>query len=255
MRYIYLSPHLDDAVLSAGGLIYEQTRRRLPVEIWTFMAGFSPEHELTDLARTMHKIWGARSAADSVRARRAEDQRAAGQVGAKPVHFDFVDAIYRRDLNGEHLYTETVSGTPHPAEADLPAQIAQTILAWVKPDDRLVCQLAIGSHVDHVIVRQAVEMLKLPLAYDADIPYLWNHPADLVPKTAGMKASIQTVSESGFACWLEAIGMYPSQLSSLFESPESMREKLRAYWLEAQGIRFWQVEQTTTAGLDSRLKS
>ncbi|NTU55874.1 MAG: PIG-L family deacetylase, partial [Anaerolineales bacterium] len=39
MRWIYLSPHLDDAVLSAGGLIYEQTRSGTPVEIWTFMCG------------------------------------------------------------------------------------------------------------------------------------------------------------------------------------------------------------------------
>lgn len=40
MRWIYISPHLDDAVLSAGGLIYEQTRAGHEVEIWTFMCGF-----------------------------------------------------------------------------------------------------------------------------------------------------------------------------------------------------------------------
>lgn len=242
MRYIYLSPHLDDAVLSAGGLIYEQTRKGIPVEIWTFMAGFSPEHELTDLARAMHKIWGARSAADSVRMRRAEDLQAAAMVGAKPVHFDFVDAIYRRDLNGQHLYTETVSGSPHPAEADLPAQIAQTVVAWVKPDDVLVCQLAIGAHVDHVILRRAIEMLKLSLVYDADIPYLLNHPEDLAPKTAGLRASLEPVSEAGFECWLEAINAYASQLSSLFASPESMRERLHAYWQAERGIRLWRPE-------------
>jgi len=242
MRYIYFSPHLDDAVLSAGGLIHEQTQAGIPVEIWTFMAGFSPEHELTDLARTMHKIWGARSAAHSVRTRREEDKKAAAMLGAKPVHFDFVDAIYRRDLNGEHLYTETVSGPPHPAEADLPAQIAQTILAWVKPEDVLVCQLAIGGHVDHTTVRRAAEMLKLPLVYDADIPYLLNHPDDLAPKTSGLKDTLHPVSRTGFDNWLEAVGAYASQLSSLFESPESMRDQLHAYWSKAKGIRLWAVE-------------
>ena len=39
MRWIYLSPHLDDAVFSAGGLIYEQTQAGTPVEIWTIMCG------------------------------------------------------------------------------------------------------------------------------------------------------------------------------------------------------------------------
>ena len=29
MRWIYLSPHLDDAVLSCGGLIFEQSRQGL----------------------------------------------------------------------------------------------------------------------------------------------------------------------------------------------------------------------------------
>jgi LmbE family N-acetylglucosaminyl deacetylase len=242
MRYIYLSPHLDDAVLSAGGLIYEQTQKGTPVEIWTFLAGFSPEHELTDLARSMHRIWGMRSAAESVRVRRAEDLRAAAVVGAKAVHFDFVDAIYRRDLNGEHLYTETVSGPPHPAEADLPAQIAQTVLAWVKPDDVLICQLAIGDHVDHVVVRRAMEMLKLPLVYDADIPYLLNHPEDLASKAAGLKDSIEPISEAGFDSWMQAINAYASQLSSLFASPKSMQERMRAYWLADRGIRLWRPE-------------
>jgi hypothetical protein len=37
MRWIYLSPHLDDAALSAGGLIYEQTQAGIQVEIWTFI--------------------------------------------------------------------------------------------------------------------------------------------------------------------------------------------------------------------------
>ena len=39
MRWVYLSPHLDDAVFSAGGLIYEQAQGGLPVEIWTYNLG------------------------------------------------------------------------------------------------------------------------------------------------------------------------------------------------------------------------
>jgi molybdopterin-biosynthesis enzyme MoeA-like protein len=54
---------------------------------------------------------------------------------------------------------------------DLPAQIAQTMSAYLKPDDIVIVQLGIGGHVDHVTVRRAAEMLKRPLIYDADIPY------------------------------------------------------------------------------------
>jgi LmbE family N-acetylglucosaminyl deacetylase len=33
MRWIYLSPHFDDAVLSCGGLIFDQAQAGTPVEI------------------------------------------------------------------------------------------------------------------------------------------------------------------------------------------------------------------------------
>jgi len=39
MRWIYLSPHFDDAVLSCGGLIFDQTCGGTAVEIWTVFAG------------------------------------------------------------------------------------------------------------------------------------------------------------------------------------------------------------------------
>jgi len=35
-------PHFDDAVLSCGGLIWEQTQKGIPVEIWTVCAGDAP---------------------------------------------------------------------------------------------------------------------------------------------------------------------------------------------------------------------
>ncbi len=243
MRWIYLSPHLDDAILSAGGLIYEQTKAGLPVEIWSFMCGFPEESELTDFAKVLHMMWGTGTAEETTRLRREEDKKAVAILGAKAVHFDFLDCIYRRGRNGEALYTD-IYVPPHAAEADLPAQIAQTMIAWLKPDDVVVCQLGIGSHVDHVIVRKAAEMLKRPLVYDADMPYLLKNPQELSPKTAGMKESVEPVSESGLNSWIEAINAYTSQLSSVFDSPAvtPMPEKMRAYWSERQGIPLWKFE-------------
>ncbi len=77
--------------------------------------------------------------------------------------------------------------------------------------------------------------------FDLDIPYLLYHPEELGPKTAGMKDLLQPVSEAGLETWLEAIEAYASQLGSLFESIDSMRERMRAYWLEERGIRFWNI--------------
>ena len=241
MRWIYISPHLDDAVLSAGGLIYEQTRAGIPVEIWTCMSGFPPDAEVSSLAQSMHEQWGFASAEETIRLRRLEDDRAASILGAKTFHYDFLDCIYRRSASGDWEYPSGVFDPPHASEADLPKQITRAISARLHADDVLVCQFAIGSHVDHVIVRRAVEGLSLPLFYDCDIPYLFNHPEDFTPNTAGKKETVYAVSEASLGFWQEAVMAYSSQLSMLFESPEHLRKSLRDYWAKKQGISLWQV--------------
>ena len=238
MRWIYISPHLDDAVLSAGGLIYDQTRAGTDVEIWSFMCGFPSTEELSPFAQVLHYQWGIRDAAEVISARRAEDVKAASIVGAKTVHFDFLDCIYRRGKNGYWLYSD-VFVPPHEDDEDLPARIAESISARLKPTDQLVCQLGLGSHVDHVLVRRAVELLQRSVLYDVDIPYLFNSPAELAPKTVGMKAKTHRITDSGLRSWQDAIAAYESQLSSLFDSSEAMRAQIQQYWSEYIGIRLW----------------
>jgi len=242
MRWIYLSPHLDDAVFSAGGLIYEQTQAGIPVEIWTFMCGDPQLSEYSPFAQLLHSVWGFSSAEETVRVRREEDKTAASIVGAKAVHFDFLDCIYRRDKNGEWLYSE-ISVPPHEADDSYPAQIASAISARLNPDDVLVCQLALGSHVDHVLVRQAAELLGRPLRYDIDIPYWCYKPHELEAKAAGMKESTHRITEASLTRWVEAALAYKSQFPALgerFDTPDKAAEAIRDYWSERQGIRLLQ---------------
>ena len=272
MRWIYLSPHLDDAVLSAGGLIHEQTRAGIPVEIWTFMCGYPPEGEYSPIAQNLHKMWGFDSAEEVVRGRRVEDITAASIVGATTVHFDFLDCIYRRapmpdaslpiqeasrtipdaslliqeasGTNGEWLYSE-IAVPPHPADKDLPAQIAAQVSARLKPDDVLVCQLSVGSHVDHVLMRQAAELLGRPLIYDIDVPYIFYQPQELEPKAAGMKESVHLITEAGLKRWQEAVLAYESQIPTLgdvFDTTERVRESIKSYWSLHKGIRLLQPD-------------
>ncbi len=241
MRWIYLSPHLDDAVLSAGGLIYEQTQSGLPVEIWTIMSGIPQGSELSTFAQVMHHIWGTSSAEQTVRLRRAEDDRAAGILGAKTLHFDFLDCLYRRGQNGDWLYTD-VFVPPDEEDADIPRQVAAALLPRLAPDDILVCQLGLGSHVDHLLVRQAAEMLGRPLLYYIDIPYFFRHPGSLGQNTAGMKEFFQPVTEAGLKSWQEAVDAYASQLTSLLDSPENLHESIQKYWETQKGISLYTPE-------------
>ena len=243
MRWIYISPHLDDAALSAGGLIYEQTKSGIPVEIWTFMCGYPTGEEYSQFAELNHSMWGYSSAEEVVRERRAEDKNAAAILGASTLHFDFLDCIYRRGLNGEWLYSE-INVPPHKADAGLPAQIAEAIMPHLLPDDVLVCQLAVGSHVDHIIVRQAAELLHRPLRYDIDVPYIFYKPQELEPKSSGMNESVHAVTESGLQSWQEAVLEYKSQIPALgpvFDTREKVQESLEAYWSERKGIRLFEL--------------
>ena len=229
------------------------------------MCGYSPEGGYSPIAQELHEISGFDSAEEVVRGRRVEDNHAAAIVGATTVHFDFLDCIYRRapsqeasgtipdasfpiqeasGTNGEWLYSE-ISVPPHPADANLPRQIAATVTARLKPDDVLVCQLSVGSHVDHVLVRQAAELLGRPLVYDIDVPYIFYKAQELGPKSAGMKESIQSITEAGLKRWQEAFLAYKSQIPTLgdvFDTPEKAQESIKSYWALHKGIRLLQPD-------------
>ncbi len=243
MRWIYLSPHLDDAVFSAGGLIYDQVQAGLSVEVWTFMCSYVPEEDVSPFAQLIHTQWGFLSAEETVRLRRQEDKNAAAILGADTVHLDFPDCIYRRGVNGEWLYSG-VAVPPHSEDAWIPPQIAQTISAHLKPDDVLVCPLSLGSHVDHVLVRQGVELVGRPLLYDLDVPYVLYHPEELGQKSAGMRESAHPIMGTGLDRWKEAALAYKSQivgLGEVFNTPETVRASIQAYWAgQNGGIRLLQ---------------
>jgi LmbE family N-acetylglucosaminyl deacetylase len=202
------------------------------------MCGLPPTDELSPFAKSIHDVWKLTTAEEVVRVRRAEDINAAKILGAKAVHFDFLDCIYRRGKNGEWLYTG-ISMDPHPEDADYPSQIAEAISARLKPDDQLLAQFTVGKHVDHVLTRRAAELLGRPLHYVADIPYLFNHPEDLDPNRAGMKETAHAVSETGVKLWQDAIEAYSSQMSMLFKSPQAMRSQISEYSNQNGGVRLW----------------
>jgi LmbE family N-acetylglucosaminyl deacetylase len=241
MRWIYLSPHFDDAVLSCGGLIWEQTRAGTPVEIWTIFAGYPPPGPLSDFAMANHKLWATNNGEETVAMRKVEDEQATGIVGADLVHFDIPDCIYRLSPAGEYLYTETVLASPHPADRGLSRRIATVLKSEVREDDTLICPLTLGSHVDHVLARRAAESLHKPLKYYADIPYLLNKPQTLAPAIARLEGELFNISAEGLNAWLEGVGAYKSQLDSLYKGDGTLYDAIRRFCTGENGIRLWHI--------------
>jgi LmbE family N-acetylglucosaminyl deacetylase len=241
MRWIYLSPHFDDAVLSCGGLIFDQRRAGEEVEIWTIFAGDPPPGPLSEFASGNHQLWGVTTGEQVVAMRKAEDQAAAAIVGARPVHFGIPDCIYRRSPEGVYLYTESVFALPHPADKYLPRRIAAALKSELEPTDVLVCPLTLGSHVDHILARRAAEFLHRPLRYYADIPYLLNKPEVLEPAVRLLESQAFPVSPEGLEAWIHGVEAYKSQVDSLYYGDGTLFEAIRGYCERENGLKLWNL--------------
>ena len=242
MRWIYLSPHFDDAVLSCGGLIWEQTHSGIAVEIWTLCAGNPPPGPISEFAEGIHKMWKTGTAQETVELRRIEDQNAGRRVGALVQHLNIPDAIYRRSETTGPYYPESVFVEPNPREPGVADEILRQFSAKITQYDTLVCPLAAGGHVDHRLTRAAAEQLNRPLWYYADIPYTLNEPDTLAPAVDNMTSRTFFISAKGLHAWQDSIAAHNSQLSSLFGDEESMRQKIKEYAQGRGGLPLWERE-------------
>ena len=242
MRWIYISPHLDDAVLSCGGLIREQTLSKTQVEIWTVCSGDPPAGRLSPFANIQHSQWA--TGVDASALRRAEDIYACQIIGARHRHLPFLDCIYRRSKDGSWLYPSEESIFGHLSVEDAATiYTLQTFLASIlKSDDVLVIPLTIGNHVDHQMVRIGVEELGRPLLYYPDVPYVIEHAEKIIELTQNFNSQLYNFSLPALASWQKSIQAYRSQLDVLFNGVEKMYSAINHYYQKEKGLRLWRQD-------------
>jgi LmbE family N-acetylglucosaminyl deacetylase len=242
MRWIYLSPHLDDAVLSCGGWIWWQTQQGVQVEIWTICAGDPPTGPLSPYAQSLHERW--QTGPEAVAVRRQEDQEACQRIGALPRHLPIPDCIYRRDPErgtpivnrDEDLFQPSLPPSEH-----LWAKTLQTLLkAMLSESDILVCPLALGNHIDHHLTRTAVELLTpSSLWYYADFPYaLRDCQTDLRPTTTHRPYPLDLPPDA-LDAWIEAIICYRSQLSTFWPDLPTLKSEIQCYYQNCKDQILW----------------
>jgi LmbE family N-acetylglucosaminyl deacetylase len=234
---VYLSPHLDDAVFSCGGLIARQISSGDDVQVVTLFAGDPPVGELTPFAYELHRRWGGEGSPMGLR--RAEDLVACGRLGASVVHLGFSDAVYRRAADGRALHpdSESLFATPSPEEEPLVDAIADALERSVAHEAEVYLPLGIGGHVDHRLTRRAGERAGHPLWYYRDIPYaLSDSPRLIEPPPAGVHEALVTLAETEIDVWAIAAGEYHSQISSFWPDVEALDADLRAYHDRVGGL-------------------
>lgn len=259
--HIYLSPHLDDVVLSCGGTIHEQARRGERVAVVTIFAA-SPQSNrpLSGFAQSLHDRWQASigwppEAAstppsadfpDPAAVRRREDARALAALGeVQPVHYELADCIYRLAAGtGEALYAseEAIFGEVHPTD---PALIALNDSPRPPVDSVLYAPLAIGHHVDHQIIYDVIRGWNLPAGqvwYYEDYPYAAQQDEPvraLLTRRGDWQARVIPLSERALAAKIDAAAAYESQISTFWQSADAMASALRQYAEQVGGERLW----------------
>jgi len=231
-----VSPHLDDAVLSAGGRIARMTGAGHPVTVFTLFAGLA-SGPYSPVARRFHEEWGI--SGDPVSHRREEDLRALGWLGAQAVHGEFPDAIYRTDRTGRWILDDRSCSADRVAhdEADLTTRASERIRALIadlRPSLILTCA-SVGKHVDHVLtrdaVRAAVGMTGVRLEFWADLPYL-EVPSQALDESllsrAGEHAAVPfPLDAREWLAKVSAVGEYTSQHAALWPGAGSVAQVMR----------------------------
>jgi len=143
---VVLSPHLDDAVLSAWSVLTHPG----DVVVVNVFAGV-PE---SCTPPRWDRVARATDSRELVRARIAEDEQALAIAGRKPVNLELLDRHYR---DGD------------------PTDMRATLAAAIPAAARLHAPVGIGGHRDHQLVRNAAlelgERAGIPVVLYAELPY------------------------------------------------------------------------------------
>lgn len=240
---IYLSPHLDDAVLSCAGQIYQSVEAGQSVLVATVMAGDAPTADLSPFAQSLHQRWEV--ASHTVAIRREEDKAASELLGVDFWHMDVLDCIYRRHPDsGEALYAseEALFGDIHPAEMALARSLAYKLDQMPQPGKALA-PLTAGHHVDHQLTRLAAELWlgQDRLHYYEEFPYVLTEgavPFDLTAAGALLPQVIE-LSDRALQMRIQATACYRSQLSTFFRDQNDLNQSVSNYVREVGGERIW----------------
>jgi LmbE family N-acetylglucosaminyl deacetylase len=266
--HLFLSPHLDDVVLSCGGLIHRLSERGERVIILTVMAG-APVDDLpeTPALRAINARWS--SARQHVAERRAEDVRAALRLGARVVHLPLCECVFRSARSGDGtraaLYPDADSryGDYDPADdarlilLQSPSPVRADVVAIYAP-------LCADQHVDHRLVRDWA--LVLTGAKDAPaLKFYEEYPAFQnkialsqaleyyrreIPALA-LELEIALLSEEDVLAKTQALRCCESVAQARWQTVETMEQALQDY-LRSCGSgqpaeRLWRVATTPSS--------
>jgi LmbE family N-acetylglucosaminyl deacetylase len=245
-----LSPHLDDAAFSCGGLLASLAADGWHVVMATLFTGSVPDPSGFALACQLDK--GLPAEVDYMALRREEDVGAAAALGiAPPVHLPFREAPHRGYGAAPELFSDTRADDG--IAADLAPAIADLIAA--ERPDLILAPQAVGGHVDHVQAVRALRGLaaEAPVLWWRDFPYTVREATPREP-LAGLFAAfpelVMRLDPDAQARKRASCAAYASQIGFQFGGPAGLEARL-AREAGAERFRLSGHLGATISGLDA----
>lgn len=259
-RVVVLSPHLDDAALSCGGLLQFLRGCHPSCLVITVYCGNPPALKGKDGTYRIPQ----RKGYVNPRLRRREDIEAMRMADADYVHLGFSDGIYRRSpLTHQFIYRHAHERWVAPRVDDM-AHIEELFLVLQRlclnlGRILLVAPMGIGHHVDHTIVAQVAIRLaeRGPyLLFYEDFPYVVDREVGSGLEDDPGKALARLRQEPSRRLFLPVdpavkgpmIARYSSQIPALFDDVRGIEEALMARIYQGRSCEFyWKTRDLRTA--------
>ena len=264
-RVVILSPHLDDAALSCGGLLH--SLQGISTLVVTICSGNPPPMAASDGSNSKAP---ARRGHVSPRIRRGEDIAAMHSIRAEFVHLSFPDAIYRRrPHSGKLIYRNERERWVAPHVDDAPhIEELYRLLRRICLDlgsILLVSPMGIGDHVDHQITARVAVRLAAAgasLLFYEDFPYVANATSGRGdgdgPHAALGRLQLAPVGRFMVPVAIDGkmslLRHYVSQVPVLFGDDDGMRTAILGHQYQGQACEFYWRAQASDAlsALDAR---
>lgn len=179
----FISPHLDDAIFSAGALMTALANHTKIVVITIFTEAGKDRPTLS--AKKFLEQCGYKNAPALFAARRKEDEASLRKLNSTPVHLGFSDALWRKKRETflgqilpeiDHSYPtyrwHVIKGIISQDDKPMINEIKQKLQSIISEKDAFIfCPTGIGNHVDHVITSKICKDIFPNVIYWSDFPY------------------------------------------------------------------------------------
>lgn len=183
----FISPHLDDAIFSAGDLLATLSKSSHPVSVVNVFTA-PPPAALTLSAKAFLRQCQAESGASLQAKRVTEDSLVLSRLGIVPTNLNLPEALWREKNHALYnifpelgavypTYRWHISkGSVSPSDAPFLKALSKKLAAIVPKNAYVLAPLGIGNHVDHIVVRDACRAVFGKVGYWADFPYHLQSP-------------------------------------------------------------------------------